>query len=155
MAKEAKKKTSKKKSKGGRPTKFDKAQMLLIEYMAKEGKTDKEMAEAVGVTERTINNWKKDYPQYFQPLKDWKAEADEKVERALYQRATGYVTKDTKMFCHEGMIVAEDYEKHYPPDPTSMIFWLKNRNPQKWRDKIDVAQTGEININIDGDDSNL
>jgi hypothetical protein len=26
------------------------------------------------------------------------------------------------------------YVEHMPPDPTSMIFWLKNRDPERWRD---------------------
>ena len=26
------------------------------------------------------------------------------------------------------------YTEHYPPDPTSMCFWLKNRRPDRWRD---------------------
>lgn len=141
---------------GGRPTKFDKKQMLLIEYMTKDGKTDKEIAEQLEVTERTYHNWKKTQDGFFHALKDWKKEADLKVERALYERACGYSTKETKLFCHEGMIIAEDINKNYPPDPTSMIFWLKNRQPDKWRDKVESEISGgSVTVKITKEDSLL
>lgn len=31
-----------------------------------------------------------------------------------------------------------EYIEHYPPDTTAAIFWLKNRQPAKWRDKKEV-----------------
>lgn len=93
------------------------------------------MAKIVGVTEQTFNNWKKSYPSFFESLKDWKAEADKKVERSLYERACGYFHPEEKIFTYEGGVIRADTIRHYPPDPTSMIFWLKNRQPDKWRDK--------------------
>jgi hypothetical protein len=41
----------------------------------------------------------------------------------------------------EGAVVETPYTEHYPPDATSMIFWLKNRKPEQWRDKQDVDVT--------------
>ena len=35
--------------------------------------------------------------------------------------------------------VFADFIEHFPPDPTSMIFWLKNRQPDKWRDKRETG----------------
>ena len=129
----------------GAPTKYSEANLKMIRYMALKGATDKEMSEVLDVTEQTFNNWKKSHPDFFESLKDWKNEADEKVERSLYERATGYSHKETKFFCHEGMIISEDTEKNYPPDATSMIFWLKNRKPKVWRDKTEVDQ---INLDV-------
>lgn len=51
----------------------------------------------------------------------------------------GYTHPATKFFQAGGSILREDYVEHYPPDATSMIFWLKNRQPDKWRDKRDGA----------------
>ena len=67
----------------GRPTKFKESHMAKIKKMATCGMTDKEMAELLGVTEQTFNNWKKKFPEFFESLKNWKMEADEKVERSL------------------------------------------------------------------------
>jgi hypothetical protein len=34
----------------------------------------------------------------------------------------------------DGKTVEHKYTEYYPPDPTSMIWWLKNRRPDRWRD---------------------
>lgn len=113
--------------------------MKICANLFKEGKTDKQVAKILDVTEQTINNWKNARPKFFESLKDWKAEADEKVVRSLYERACGYTCKETKIASHEGMIMdMKEIDKHYPPDPTSMIFWLKNRQPDEWREKQDI-----------------
>ena len=126
----------------GQPTKLTPKMKKQVEFLAKKGFGDKEIATAVGVTERTVNNWKKQQPKFFQSLKDWKATADKAVERSLYERATGYSHKEDKIFNANGEPLIVPTTKHYPPDPTAMIFWLKNRQPKKWRDKqeIDINQ---------------
>lgn len=134
-----------KKSNAGRPKepvsgKVDYAQLLIL---CTKGFTDKELAAFYKVSEVTINNWKKD-EQFSLVLKEGKLLADSKVERALFERACGYKHKAVKMFCSEGSIVEGEYEEHYPPDPTSMIFWLKNRKPGEWKDKQEVEHSGQI-----------
>ena len=118
---------------GGRPTKFNSKMQDAIKKMAKLGLTDKQMADVLDITEQTINNWKKARPKFFESLKDWKAEADIVIEQSLRDRAKGWT---------------DSTGKEYPPDPTSMIFWLKNRQPEKWRDKQDLAVTGDLSITI-------
>lgn len=118
----------------GRPSKKDTIDYKQLEFLCKKGFTDVELATFFGVTEKTINNWKKD-KIFLQSLKDWKVEADEVVEKSLYQRAIGYDAPETKVFNNNGKLLTIDLIKHYPPDPTSMIFWLKNRQPDKWREK--------------------
>lgn len=47
-------------------------------------------------------------------------------------------------------VLAERKVKEVAPDTTAQIFWLKNRKPDKWRDKQDVEHSGTItNKNID------
>lgn len=132
------------KNPGGRPTEFTEANFKFIRYMATRGATDKEIADELEVTETTVNNWKNKYPEFFVLIKEWKKEADEKVERKLYERAMGYSCKETKAFLCEGKVVTEDIIKNYPPDTTAAIFWLKNRDQKNWRDKqeIDMSNKG-------------
>jgi len=59
------------------------------------------------------------------------------VVRSLFQRACGYSHPEDKIFQHEGNPVVVPTTKHYPPDATSAIFWLKNRDPANWRDKVE------------------
>lgn len=126
----------------GQPTKFNKEVKRQIEILALKGFTDKEMAEVVGVKEQTINNWKKKHPKFFESLKDWKKEADKKIEKSLFERASGYEHPETKVQFVDGKWEQVELTKHYPPDPTSMIFWLKNRKSDVWSDKKEVDVTG-------------
>lgn len=99
------------------------------------GMTDKKLAEFFEVTEQTINNWKNDHPTFFESLKRGKALADADVAHSLYNRALGYEHEADDIKVVEGSIVITPTIKRYPPDATSAIFWLKNRQPEVWRDK--------------------
>jgi hypothetical protein len=95
------------------------------------------------VDEATVNRWKLEYPDFCESLKRGKEEADAIVAQKLFHRATGYDCKATKFATHEGRITdSEEYIEHYPPDTTAAIFWLKNRQSKKWRDKIEQEITG-------------
>jgi len=122
----------------GRPkeTPSKKVDLNVVEFLATRGFTDEEIGKVYGRNECTINRWKKD-PKFVQALKKGKDMSDTRVERALYERATGYNHKDTKFFCHEGEIISEEYDRHYPPDTVACIFWLKNRKKAEWRDRIE------------------
>jgi transcriptional regulator with XRE-family HTH domain len=113
-----------------------------IEILALKGFTDAEMADVIGVTEQTFNNWKTQKPSFFESLKDWKIQADSKVEVSLYEKATGYEHPETKLFkTSEDKIISEEVTRHYPPDTTAMIFWLKNRKKKVWRDRTEIDMT--------------
>jgi hypothetical protein len=103
------------------------------------GATDAEMAAFFGISESTLNLWKTKHPEFSEALKDGKQAADSDVARRLYERAMGYSHKAVKIFMPAGAAepVYADYTEHYPPDATSMIFWLKNRQPGRWRDKVE------------------
>lgn len=103
------------------------------------GATDKEIAEFFSVSEQTLNSWKKKFPQFLESLKKGKAVADANVASRLYSRAIGYDARATKFATNESKITDKvEYLEHYPPDTTAAIFWLKNRQPGKWRDKKEV-----------------
>ena len=133
----------------GRPSKYDSIELEKVKMLASRGWTDAEMSAFFQVNEDTWHEWKKKHPEFSESLKDWKKEADERVERSLYERATGYSHRETKMFQYEGVIISEDTIKQYPPDTTAAIFWLKNRKPDEWRDKPDnETPAGAIQITV-------
>lgn len=125
----------------GRPSKIttiDREQMRKL-YIA--GWTDAQVGDFFGVCKDTISEWKNRYPDLFAALKDWKKEADLKVEKSLYERACGFTVKNKK-----AVVVSDGHKSgshvemvdeliQYPPDSTAMIFWLKNRKPEEWRDR--------------------
>ena len=126
---------------GGRPTKYLPEISIQAEKLCRLGATDKELADFFDVTEQTINNWKSDFPEFFESLKRGKMAADAEVADKLYQRALGYSHASEKIFNSDGSILRTDTIEHYPPDTTAAIFWLKNRQPDKWRDKQHIDQT--------------
>lgn len=129
----------KKKRREGRPSKLDDSEVIeqagsLYRLF---GATDEQIASFFKVTARTVENWKKTNPEFFQVLKDAKAEADDKVELSLFKRACGY-TRTVERLGPGGVVVP--CVEEMPPDPVSCIFWLKNRRPKQWRDKQEVEQ---------------
>jgi transcriptional regulator with XRE-family HTH domain len=139
----------------GRPTKFSPDTIRQIEICAKKGWTNAEIAELIGVTERTIYNWLKNNPDFFHALNEWKEAADAKVERSLYERAMGYSHPEDKIFNNGGEEMVIQTMKHYPPDTTAAIFWLKNRKREQWRDQQHVRHSGTVNDLSDLTDEEL
>lgn len=132
----------------GRPTKFNDALKDAMLALYKQGRTDSQVAKAIGVTPKTLRNWRGKHPSFGVVVQDMKNVADAMVEASLFARATGYSHPEDKFFQYEGMILKERTTKHYPPDVQAAQFWLKNRQPKRWRDKTEVETSGEINIKM-------
>ena len=100
------------------------------------GATDQKLAEFLNVTETTINNWKQNYPSFFESIKKGKEKADAKVAESLFKRATGFQYEETKEEYERGILVkTTKTKKTITPETTAQIFWLKNRQTKIWRDK--------------------
>ena len=112
------------------------------------GATDQELADFFDVDVRTIYRWKHEHDAFCQALKAGKDEADERVERSLYQRAIGYEQDEVKIFMPAGADepVYAPYRAKVAPDTTAAIFWLKNRRSKDWRDKQEVEHSGGLKI---------
>lgn len=119
----------------GRPSKFRPEFVEQARKLSMLGMTDAEMAKFFEVKEQTLNNWKIDYPEFFESLKEGKVLADGNVVASLYHRALGYSHPEDDIRAIAGEVVITPTIKHYPPDTTACIFWLKNRQPEKWREK--------------------
>lgn len=119
---------------GGRPSKFKPEFVEQARKLANLGATDREIADFFAIDERTLNRWKHDFPEFCQSLKVGKGDADARVVQSLYRRALGYSHDDVHFSAYEGVVTETACVKHYPPDTTAAIFWLKNRDPENWRD---------------------
>lgn len=129
-----------KKHPGGRPTKYNaKLHIPLAEAYGRLGMTDVEIAEKLNISKATLNNWKTTHPEFLDSLNYGKEHKDDLVENALLRRALGYSQEEEHITSYLGCVTKTKVTKKFPPDPTSMIFWLKNRQPKKWRDKQDIA----------------
>lgn len=126
----------------GQPTAYRVEYAEWAEKLAKLGATDKELAESFEVTEATITNWKSAHPEFFASIKKGRQIADAEIASKLFHRATGYEHPEDDIRAVNGEIVITPTIKHYPPDTTAAIFWLKNRRPDLWRDKVENQLSG-------------
>ncbi len=111
------------------------------------GAIDEDIAGFFDVSIRTIYNWKNEFPEFADTLRDAKLALDSKVVRSLFERATGYSHTDYKFVSHGGKITdVREYQKHYPPETAAMVFWLKNRQPALWRDKHHMELSTSITV---------
>jgi hypothetical protein len=131
------KRKAKAKPKTGRPTAYKVAYVKQAAVLAQMGATDIEMAAFFDVALSTFNLWKLKHPAFSESLKVGKDSADDRVVSSLYHRAIGYSHPEIDIRVVDGVIVQTPITKHYPPDPTSMIFWLKNRRKDEFRDRVD------------------
>jgi len=99
----------------------DEYKLTLLKGWARNGLTNAQLAENMGISEATLYNWKNSNVEFLEVLKEDKDYADTQVENALYKAAM------------EG-------------NTTAQIFWLKNRRRNSWRDKQDLEVTGELGI---------
>jgi hypothetical protein len=122
--------------KEGRKSTFLTQYIAVARRMAYLGATDRDLAHAFQTTISNIEKWKWKHPEFGGALKLGKKEADERMERSLYQRGLGYSYDAVKIFMPAGATkpIYAPYVEHVPPDTTAAIFWLKNRDPAHWRD---------------------
>ncbi len=129
-----------------RPSKFKDEFVTQAEKLCKLGATDMEVADFFEVDVRTLYRWKGENEAFCQALKAGKDVADERVERSLYARANGYEHDEVDIRVVDKEIIQTPIRKYYPPDTTACIFWLKNRKPGEWRDKVEQEHSGTLQI---------
>lgn len=118
--------------------------LLQVQSWARDGLTNEQIAHNIGVNPTTFCKWVMRYPPIKEALKKGKAPVDLAVENALLKRALGYDYEEvTTEMTAGGIPRVRKYTKHMPPDTTAQIFWLKNRRPDRWRDKVEQVQTVE------------
>lgn len=130
----------------GRPYDVNDRVKASIIALCRQGLTDKEIANELGISPRTLANWKGDSLDLMQSMHNAKAVADELVEMSLFKRAVGYTYKAIKLFQHEGEIITKEYEEHVAPDVRAAELWLRNRKPEQWREKKEVEISGSLNL---------
>ncbi len=121
--------------------------LLELEGWARDGLTDEQIADNIGISRSTLNSWKDKYSDISDTLKRGKEVIDRQVENALLKRALGYeYTETTREYIPEldEMKTTKKVTKQVAPDTTAQIFWLKNRKPDKWRDKREVEDRSAV-----------
>lgn len=130
----------------GRPSKYKPEFAAHAEKLCQLGATDIEVADFFAVDVRTVYRWKHEHDGFCQALNAGKDKADQRVVNSLYQRAVGYEQDAVKIFmpANAAAPVYADYREKIAPDTTAAIFWLKNRQPELWRDKQEIEHGGSV-----------
>ena len=146
---------AKKKNPVGRPSEYNNKKHPDWAYqLACEGKIDREIAAEFEISISTLTVWKNKYPELLASIKNGKAQADQEVVKSLFKRACGYdITEQKALVVGNGPhahVETVTVTKHIPSDTTAGIFWLKNRIPSEWRDKVeqDLTHSGNITVNL-------
>lgn len=99
-------------------------QLIRIRGWAMDGLTDAQIARNIGIGRTTFYKWKNEHPEFANALVLSKDVADREIENALYKAAK------------KGNI-------------TAMIYWLKNRKPEEWRDRREPDLSSELLAKVD------
>jgi hypothetical protein len=135
--------------------------LTLLTAWARDGLVDGQIAKNMGISEATLYNYKNKYPEIKEAFRKGKEVVDIEVENALFKKAIGYNTTIRKAFKLKDVVYNENGKKiseserieyaeedvHIPADTTAQIFWLKNRKPDKWRDKVIDSENEEAITN--------
>ena len=133
----------------GRKSKYDEfvaPHLTRIEHLCRMGATEAEICGKLGVAVSS--------------LKRGKVVADDAVEAALYRRAVGYTYDEVKVNSYVDNNQNQRQfrtvtTKEIPPDVTAAIFWLKNRRPEKWRDRHEFGFEGNIPVKLIEEEKDL
>ena len=123
---------------------IEKDKLILLEGWARSGLTDEQIAKNMGIAPSTLYEWKKKSKEFSESLKKGKEVIDFEVENALLKRALGYEYEEET---YENGILTKKVKKQVPPDTTAQIFWLKNRKPNTWKDKVETDEDREAVAN--------
>ena len=132
--------------------------LSAIEQLYASGLINRQVAEACGVSERTLHRYKHN-EEVMAVVMRGKKKANDAIVQSLYKRATGYdyaeVTMEPvmalrqtngvkeKVMLTEEQKVTKTVIKHIPADQSAIEFWLTNREPDDWKKKIDVESGGK------------
>ena len=118
---------------------------------ARDGLTEPQICQNMGIGISTLTEWKTKFPAIAASIKKGREPVDIQVENALLKRALGYEYEEVTTEVEDlgGGKTKKHVRKvtrHVAPDTTAQIFWLKNRKPKQWRDKMEAA------VNVDVED---
>lgn len=131
--------------------------LIRIEGWARDGLSEEQISHNMGISSVTLRAWKKKFPSILSAIKKGKQPIDYRVENAMLKSALGYTAKikkgmklrdegydeNGKRWVKERVEFYEE-ELHIPANTIAQIFWLKNRKPERWKDKPQASQTAVV-----------
>lgn len=138
--------------------------LTRLEGFARSGLNDEQIAAKMGIVASTYYKWQIDHPELSEALKRGKKPVDDEVENALLKKALGFTYEETVTEMEEvpsgkydesGKPIMKQVkhirkiQKMALPDTTAQIYWLKNRRPERWRDKPETVENMDALTKLD------
>lgn len=132
-----------------------------ISTWCEDGLTDEELAKAMEISPSTLYDWRQKYPEISEAITRGRGGALVLIKNALFERARGgiqLVTKPIKRRVREfdettGKCIREEEiieyateEVYIPPDTNAIKFFLTNRDPEHWTNRVEVKADGAITL---------
>lgn len=127
----------------------DENRLAVLQAWARAGLSDERIAKHIGISRSTLNEWKKKHQTIKEALTTGKEIANRQVENALFRLTQGGTVKVKKNFklkktqyengkkiSEEEYLEAVEEEEYIEPDFKAISFWLRNKAPEDWRDKV-------------------
>lgn len=140
MAKKKKEVTDEPSNPVGRPTKFKEEYVEQAYKLCLLGMNNEELAKFFEVSKSTLCKWIAEINEFSDSVKRGRSDADADVAVSFHKRAKGYqyVEESEEYDKHGKVVKIKKTTKEVPPDAGAALNWLKNRQPDKWRDKKEV-----------------
>ncbi len=120
--------------------------LIILGGWARDGLTDQQIAENIGISRSTLSLWKIKYSDISDTLKNNKEIVDRQVENALLRNALGFQEQEITEELIEDpktgekkLLPVKRVKKQFSGNTLAQMFWLKNRKPEVWRDKPETT----------------
>lgn len=125
--------------------------LILLEGWARSGLSNQQIADNIGIAEKTFYEWINKHSKISESIKKGKEVADFEVENAMYKAAMGYEVEEVKTTFEDTdngqRKRIEKTKKYIAPNVTAQIFWLKNRKSDEWRDRVEQHIDANVTTN--------
>jgi len=122
----------------GRPTKYDRNQLILVQGWARDGLSNEQIAQNLSIAPATLYQWQRRYPEFAEALARGKDVVDTEVENALLKRALGY-DYDDQVATPSGHVVT--VQRHMPGDVRAQTLWLTSRRRDRWANRQEIEHS--------------
>ena len=126
------------------PGKYRPKYAELAYKMAQLGTSHKRIAWILEISESTFYEWQERHAGFKIALKAGMDLADANVANSVYRGAVGYSHPHEEIKVIGEEVVRVPTMKHYPPNPHLATFWLKNRQPELWKEKVEIVEKPTI-----------
>lgn len=134
-------------TKRGRPTVDVEALILKIYYDAPKALSNEDLATFLGIHPATLYDLKNKNFEFSEALKHYKRISPIEVLNSFKKLAVGFTAEETEKELRRQkggvykMVLTKITTKHYAPNATAGIFYLKNQLSEEFKDKQETVLT--------------